>query len=82
MTRAQMAALLWLRNRGGDAVFGNGGRLLAAGEWAPAAHGTWSHLREAGMVERYAKRRLRVTAAGFACDLTGVSESRSLLEPD
>lgn len=69
------SALLWLRNRNGDGVFQRNQVLLAAGEDAPVMRSTWNRLADAGMVERYAERRLRVTAAGLAADLRGVAES-------
>lgn len=76
MTRDQRRALLWLRNRNGDGVFDKTQVLTAAGERAPVMRSTWNKLREAGMVEEYlGRRRLRVTEAGLAVELSNVRES-------
>lgn len=73
---AQKSALLWLRNRNGDGVFDRNQVLNAAGERAPYYRSTWSRLESLGLVERYlAGRRVRVTAAGYAVDLRGISEN-------
>jgi hypothetical protein len=74
IAKAGKAALLWLRNRNADGVFDLHGVLLAAGERAPVMRRTWNALRDAGLVEAYSVRRLRVTAAGLALDLAGVAE--------
>jgi hypothetical protein len=74
VTSATKAALLWLRNRNADGVFDLNGVLLAAGERAPVMRSTWNKLREVGLVESYAVRRLRVTPAGLSLDLRGVAD--------
>lgn len=77
-TPSQLSALKWLRNRNGDGVFAGAGQvLLAAGERAGVMRGTWSKLEQLGLVERYDRRRLRVTDAGKAIDLHRVSEASS-----
>jgi hypothetical protein len=77
-TPSQLAALKWLRNRNSDGVFAGPGQvLLAGGERAGVMRGTWSKLERLGFVERYDRRRLRVTEAGKSVDLHGVSESES-----
>ncbi|AZO77739.1 MULTISPECIES: hypothetical protein [unclassified Bosea (in: a-proteobacteria)] len=53
MTKAQEAALAWLRERNGDGCFDRNGVLLAAGESAPVTRTTWNHLRDLGLVEFY-----------------------------
>lgn len=76
ITDAMKAALKWLRNRNGDGVFEiNNSVLLAAGERAPVMRSTWNKLEAEGLVEFYAKRRIRVTEAGRAVDLLRVSEA-------
>lgn len=81
VTRHQRAALLWLRNRNGDGMFDRNGVLLAGGERAPVMRSTWNSLAGAGLVELYLdRRRVRVTEAGQALDLRGVTESQG--EPD
>jgi len=75
MTSAQKSALLWLRNRNGDGMFDRNGVLLAGGCSAPVMRATWNKLRDAGLVEVYNGKRLRVTEAGLAVDLRGVGES-------
>lgn len=74
LTKAQRSALLWLRNRNGDGMFDRNGVLLAAGQTAPVMRSTWNKLKAAGLVESYARIRLRVTELGRALDLKGVSE--------
>lgn len=68
LTERQRAALKWLRDHGGEGVFGQrGGVLLATGEGAPFMRVTWSALRRAGLVEWTAgSKRVRVTPAGAA----------------
>lgn len=76
LTNAQKSALLWLRNRNGDGVFDRYQVLVAGGERAPYMRSTWSRLESLGFVERYLNgRRLKVTDAGRALDLRGVSEN-------
>lgn len=77
MTDAHKAALLWLRNRNADGMFDRAGVLLAAGERAGVMRSTWNALRDAGLVEAYSVKRLRVTAAGLAVDLSKVREART-----
>lgn len=67
MTKAQEAALAWLRERNGDGCFDRNGVLLAAGERAPVTRGTWNALRDLGLVEFY-----KPTGKGRGrCRLTG-----------
>ena len=70
LSEAQRAALKWLREHGGEGVFGTrGGVLLAAGEWAPFMRGTWNALREHNLVEwDQGSKRIRVTLSGAAID--------------
>jgi ribosomal protein S19E (S16A) len=77
-TASQLSALKWLINRNGDGVFGeksNNSVLIAGGERAPVMRGTWSKLEALGLVERYDKRRLRVTDEGRLVRLDRVEES-------
>lgn len=72
-----LSALKWLRNRNGDGVFDRNQVLVAAGEKAPVMRSTWNKLFDAGLVEFYHdRRRLRVSPAGHAADLSKVSESK------
>jgi len=75
ITDAMKAALKWLLSRNGDGVFDRTNCLTAAGERAGVRRSTWSRLQQAGLVEPYAGRRLRVTAKGRALDLSGITES-------
>lgn len=50
MTKAQKAALDWLRAHNGTGVFDRNGVLLAGGELAPFTRATWNALRDAGHV--------------------------------
>lgn len=78
VTQAQLGALKWLRNRNADGVFDKNQVLNAGGERAGVMRGTWSKLEKAGLVERYMKnRRLRVTDAGMAVDLSKVGSAQS-----
>lgn len=75
-TDAQLSALKWLKNRNGDGVFDRFNVFTAAGERAPIMRATWNRLAEHGLVEFYAnKRRMKITDAGRAIDLSRVSES-------
>lgn len=76
-TPSQLAALKWLRNRNADGVFDKFGVLVAAGECAPVRRRTWGRLSAYGYTEIYSKRRLRVTPAGMAVDLSKIQESQS-----
>lgn len=83
VTKSQKSALLWLKNRNGDGVFDRNGVLNASGERAPYMRGTWNKLRDAGLAEFYLdNRRLRLTEAGKAADLRGVSENSPCDEED
>lgn len=67
MTKAQEAALAWLRERNGDGCFDAHGVLLAAGESSPVMRATWNALRDLGLVEFYkpagkGRGRCRLTA--------------------
>lgn len=71
MTKAQEAALAWLRERNGDGCFDRNGVLLAAGERAPVTRATWNKLRDLGHVEIYRVQprgasRCRLTARAAA----------------
>lgn len=75
-TPSMLAALKWLRNRNGDGVFETNNQVvLAAGERAPVMRSTWNKLVAEGLVEFYAKRRLRVTPQGQAVDVAKIGES-------
>lgn len=77
-TKAQLSALLWFRNRGGDGVFDKNQVLTARGERGPVMRSTWSRLESIGFVERYMNnRRLRITDAGQRVNLTNVYESEA-----
>lgn len=56
-TKAQEAALRWLRDRGGDGVFDRNGIALAQGDTAPVERKTWNALRDAGKIEFYGGAR-------------------------
>jgi hypothetical protein len=62
-TKAQLAALKWLREHNDTSCFDKNGVLLAAGELAPVMRSTWNALAAAGavMIERGAKGPTRVT---------------------
>lgn len=80
ITGPMKSALLWLKNRGGDGVFGelsNNTVLLAAGERAPIMRATWTRLEAAELVERHSTKRLRVTDLGQSFELRGVLESQA-----
>lgn len=80
-TKAQISALKWLSNRGGDGVFAeksNHSVLIAQGDRAPITRGTWSKLERLGFVEKYGRLRLRITTAGRAIDLSRIEESQAL----
>lgn len=73
---AMLAALKWLRARNGDGVFDRNQVLNAAGQRAGVMRATWTKLERLGLVERYLNnRRLRVTPAGHAADVSRVRES-------
>ena len=85
VTEHMKSALLWLRNRNGDGVFAeknNKSVLIAGGQRAPIMRATWTRLEAEGLVERYAKRRLRVTLKGLKLNLVGVEESHDQSEYD
>lgn len=63
LTTAQRKAEEWFREHGGDGVLINGNCVLAAGEVAPHTWGSFKALEAAGRVERYGKRRIRLTEA-------------------
>jgi hypothetical protein len=71
VTRAQRAALDWLRRHTGEGGFDKNGVLLAAGEPAPFMRATWNALRDLGLVDIFkpagkGRGRVRVTEAGSA----------------
>lgn len=75
-TDSQLAALTWLRRRNGDGLFDRTGVLVAAGERAGVMRATWNALAKAGLVEFYmANKRLRVTPAGLAANVSRIRES-------
>lgn len=75
-TPSQLAALKWLRNRNGDGVFDRTQVLVAAGDRAPVMRATWNKLEALALVEFYAsRRRIRVTDAGRAVDLSKIAEA-------
>jgi hypothetical protein len=74
VTDSQRSALLWLRNRNGDGMFDRSGVLRAGGQRAGVMRSTWNKLRDAGLVETYNRKRLRVIAEGLAVDLKGAAE--------
>lgn len=75
-TRAQLAALKWLRNRNGDGVFDKNQVLVAACEKAPIMRGTWNKLESLGLAEFYMnRRRIKVTDSGHQVNLSNVEES-------
>lgn len=55
-TKAQLAALKWLRFRNGTGLFDKNDVLLAAGELAPVMRSTWNALRDAGLLRIEGKR--------------------------
>ncbi len=75
-TPSQLAALKWLRNRNGDGVFDRTQVLVAAGDRAPVMRATWNKLEALALVEFYVgRRRIRVTDAGRAVDLSKITEA-------
>ena len=81
LTKSQLSALLWLRNRNGDGVFDKHRVLVAAGEKAPIMYSTWLALESAHMVEFYMNnKRFRVTEVGKAVNMGSVAESQSRWE--
>jgi hypothetical protein len=75
ITDAQKSALKWLKNRGGDGVFDMTRCLIARGERAGVMRSTWSRLEAFGLIERYDKRRVRITDAGARFDTGDVGEA-------
>jgi hypothetical protein len=53
VTKAQSAALDWLRRHGGDGCFDKNGVLFAMGETAPVTRSTWNALAAEGRIEFY-----------------------------
>jgi hypothetical protein len=53
ITKAQQAALEWLKEHNGTGVFDKTGVLLAAGERAPFMRSTWNALRDAGLIDMW-----------------------------
>lgn len=66
LTKAQLAALKWFNEHGGDGMFDKNGVLLAGGESGPHTRSTWNALSGHGLVEFYGGKkgrgRMRVTA--------------------
>lgn len=76
LTRPQLSALKWLRNRDGDGIFDKTHVLCARGERAGVMRTTWNALAGAGAIEFYADRkRARVTEYGRSVDVSQVWES-------
>jgi hypothetical protein len=76
VTKPQLAALLWLKNRNGDGVFDKNQVLIAGGEKAPVMRATWNILESLKMVELYSnKRRVRITEFGRSVGTKDVTES-------
>ena len=65
MTKAQQEALKWFKDHGGDGVRIGIGKvhILAAGETAPFMWVTFRTLIALGLIEQYAKWRLRLVSA-------------------
>lgn len=81
MSKAQVAALKWLINRGGDGVFTKHQTLLVRGHTAPILRSTWNSLAALGLVELYMNnRRIKVTEAGNNLDLSKLKESFDFVE--
>lgn len=57
ITKAQSAALKWLREHGGDGCFDRNGVAFAHGETAPVCRSTWNALGAIGLVEFYGGKR-------------------------
>jgi hypothetical protein len=72
ITDAQKSALKWFKNRGGDGMFDKTNCLIARGERAGVMRSTWSILEKAGLIERYEKRRVRITDQGNLINLSMV----------
>jgi hypothetical protein len=67
LTQAQREALEWFSHHNGDGAFANrGGTLLAGGEIAPHTRSTFNALISGGYIEKYDRKRIRLTAAGKA----------------
>lgn len=57
MTKAQSAALKWLKDHGGDGCFDRNGVAFAQGETAPVTRSTWNALADMGLIEFYGGKR-------------------------
>lgn len=57
LTKAQEAALKWLKEHGGDGCFDKHGVAFAQGETAPVERRTWNVLAAAGRIEFYGGKR-------------------------
>lgn len=67
LTAAQVKALRWLANRGGEGMFNKNNVLLARGELAAVMRTTWNRLCDAGMVIYSANKsykRVAITEKG------------------
>ena len=83
LTEAERAALKWLRDHGGDGIFGKKAVVLAGGEWAPFTRSTWNNLRDAELIEYYGPpggggTRVRVTKFGASFDCGKTNERRTI----
>jgi len=75
LTDAQKSALKWLKNRGADGVLDRTNCVIARGERAGVMRSTWTALERDGCVERYGKRRIKVTTQGQGVDVSQVQEA-------
>lgn len=71
LTKAESAALKWLREHNGDGMFDKHGVVLAAGESGPHTRSTWNKLRDRGLIEFYnptgkGRGRLRLSNKALA----------------
>jgi hypothetical protein len=57
LTKAQMAALRWLKQHGGDGCFDKYGAAFAQGETAPFLRTTWNGLEALGLLQFYGGAR-------------------------
>ena len=60
LTKSQINAFNWLRDRGSDGMFDKHGVLIAQGETCHFTRGTWNALRDLGIIKYYDKLRVRI----------------------
>lgn len=76
LTKAQLAALKWLRNRGGTGIFERNRQvLIAQGERAGVTRSTWNSLRNNHYLNISDGGRVTLTPKGRFIDLEDVKES-------